>query len=83
MQVPGEPEQHGGGLTFLDGELSEVALDDDEATSFLAMACRKLERPDEARSWYDRAVKWADEGHSRDPDLPRLRAEAAQVLGVR
>lgn len=27
----------GGGLTFLDGELSEVALDDEEATTFLAL----------------------------------------------
>jgi hypothetical protein len=36
MAVQGEPQQ-GGGLTFLDGELSEVALDDDEAQSFLAM----------------------------------------------
>ena len=37
MALQGEPEHHAGGLTFLDGEVSEVALDDDEATSFLAM----------------------------------------------
>jgi hypothetical protein len=36
MAVQGEPQQ-GGGLTFLDGELSEVALDDDETQTFLAM----------------------------------------------
>jgi hypothetical protein len=36
MAVQGEPEQ-GGGLTCLDGELSEVALDDGEAQTFLAM----------------------------------------------
>lgn len=36
MALQGEP-QHGRGLTFLDGELSEVALDDDESTSFLAL----------------------------------------------
>jgi hypothetical protein len=36
VALQGEP-QHGGGLTFLDGELSEVALDDDEATTFLAL----------------------------------------------
>src|SRR5216683_6160201 len=32
VALQGEPERHGGGLTFLDGELSEVSLDDDEAT---------------------------------------------------
>ena len=32
-----EDPHHGGGLTFLDGELSEVNLDDDEASSFLAL----------------------------------------------
>src|SRR3982750_4566165 len=36
MAVQGEPQQ-AGGLTFLDGELSEVALDAGEATTFLAM----------------------------------------------
>ncbi len=36
VALQGEPQQ-GGGLTFLDGELSEVALDDDEASSFLAL----------------------------------------------
>jgi hypothetical protein len=36
VALRGEAEQ-GGGLTFLDGELSEVVLDDDEAQTFLAM----------------------------------------------
>ncbi len=36
MAVQGEPRQ-AGGLTFLDGEMSEVALDDDEAATFLAL----------------------------------------------
>ena len=36
MALQGEP-QHVGGLTFLDGEVSEVTLDDDEAASFLAL----------------------------------------------
>jgi len=35
VALQGEPQQ--AGLTFLDGELSEVALDDDEASSFLAL----------------------------------------------
>ena len=33
----GEPQQRAGGLTFLDGELSEVSLDDAEAATFLAL----------------------------------------------
>ncbi|HYH48337.1 MAG TPA: hypothetical protein VEG38_02200 [Acidimicrobiia bacterium] len=37
MAVQGEPQQGGGGLTFLDGELSEVSLDDAEASTFLAL----------------------------------------------
>jgi hypothetical protein len=37
VALQGEPQQGGGGLTFLDGELSEVALDDDEASTFLAL----------------------------------------------
>jgi hypothetical protein len=37
VALQGEPQQQAGGLTFLDGELNEVSLDDDEATSFLAM----------------------------------------------
>ena len=37
MAVQGEPQHRGGGLTFLDGELSDVALDDDEASTFLAL----------------------------------------------
>ena len=36
VALHGEPLQ-GGGLTFLDGEVSEVSLDDGEATTFLAL----------------------------------------------
>ena len=37
VALPGEPQQGRGGLTFLDGELSEVALDGDEAATFLTL----------------------------------------------
>jgi hypothetical protein len=37
VALQGEPQPGGGGLTFLDGELSEVVLDDAEASTFLAM----------------------------------------------
>lgn len=37
MALQGEPQQGGKGLTFLDGEVSQVALDDEEAASFLVL----------------------------------------------
>ncbi len=37
MALPGEPQQGGKGLTFLDGEVSEVVLDGEEASSFLVL----------------------------------------------
>jgi hypothetical protein len=37
VALPGDPQQGRGGLTFLDGEVSEVGLDDDEASTFLAL----------------------------------------------
>lgn len=37
MALQGEPQRGGKGLTFLDGEVSQVALDDEEAASFLVL----------------------------------------------
>jgi hypothetical protein len=37
VALPGEPQQGRRGLTFLDGELSEVALDGDEAATFVTL----------------------------------------------
>jgi hypothetical protein len=37
VALQGEPQQGGSGLTFLDGEVSEVSLDDEESSTFLAL----------------------------------------------
>jgi eukaryotic-like serine/threonine-protein kinase len=49
---------------------------------FLAMANRKLDRKDEARKWYDRAVEWTVKKGPKDDTLRRYRAEAAALLGI-
>jgi serine/threonine protein kinase/Flp pilus assembly protein TadD len=47
---------------------------------FLAMAYWRLGDKQQARAWYDRAVRWMDEHQPRDEKLRRCRAEAAAVL---
>ncbi|HKB00959.1 MAG TPA: tetratricopeptide repeat protein, partial [Gemmataceae bacterium] len=49
---------------------------------FLAMANWKLDRKDEARKWYDRAVEWTAKKGPKDDTLRRYRAEAAALLGI-
>ena len=49
---------------------------------FLAMANWKLDRKDEAREWYDRAVEWAVKKAPKDEELRRFKAEAAALMGV-
>jgi serine/threonine protein kinase/Tfp pilus assembly protein PilF len=49
---------------------------------FLAMAHWKLNERDTARQWYDKAVAWIEVARLNDPELPRFRDEAAQLLGV-
>jgi serine/threonine protein kinase/Tfp pilus assembly protein PilF len=50
---------------------------------FLAMACRRLGRRDEARAWHDRAVRWMAEHKPNDDELHRFRAEAAELLQIK
>jgi eukaryotic-like serine/threonine-protein kinase len=50
---------------------------------FLAMAHWQLGNKDEARRWYDKAVKWMEEHAPKNVELTRFRAEAAELLGVR
>jgi tetratricopeptide (TPR) repeat protein len=47
---------------------------------FLAMAHWQLGDKKQARSWYDRAMRWMDENRSRDEKLRRWRVEAAALL---
>jgi eukaryotic-like serine/threonine-protein kinase len=50
---------------------------------YLAMACWKTERKDQARNWYDQAVAWMDKQRLQDEETRRLRAEAEKVLGLK
>jgi serine/threonine protein kinase len=55
----------------------------DPTAGFLfAIAHGRLGHPREARDWYDRAVGWMDRLGLRSDGLPRLRAEAAALLGL-
>jgi serine/threonine-protein kinase len=47
---------------------------------FLAMAHWRLGHRDEARAWFDRAVKWMDRHKPNDGELRRFRAEAEALL---
>jgi tetratricopeptide (TPR) repeat protein len=49
---------------------------------FLAMVHWKLNRKDEAREWYDRAVKWSEKKEPKNEELRRFKAEAATLLGI-
>jgi serine/threonine protein kinase/Tfp pilus assembly protein PilF len=49
---------------------------------FLAMANWKLDRKDEARKFYDRAVEWMVKKAPEEEEFPRFRAEAAALLGI-
>jgi tetratricopeptide (TPR) repeat protein len=51
-------------------------------TFFLAMASWQLGKAEEARQWYDRAVRWMEKYQPRDEELRRFRAEAAKLLGI-
>jgi serine/threonine-protein kinase len=49
---------------------------------YLAMAYSRLGQDQEARSWYDKAVQWIDKNAPQE-ELRRLRAEAAELLGIK
>jgi tetratricopeptide (TPR) repeat protein len=49
---------------------------------FLAMAEWQLGNKDTAREWYDKAVEWMEKNSSRNEELIRFRAEAAELLGL-
>ncbi len=48
---------------------------------FLALAHARLGNREQARDWFDRAVKWMDKNQPQDHELQRFRAEAEAVLG--
>jgi hypothetical protein len=49
---------------------------------FLSMAHWQLGHKEEARKWYDKAVEWTEKNNPKEEDLPRFRAEAAELLGI-
>jgi len=49
---------------------------------FLAMSHHHLGQTDEARKWYDKAAEWMDKNQSKDDELRRFRAEAAELLDI-
>jgi hypothetical protein len=43
----------------------------------------KLDRKDEARKWYDRAVEWiAKHAPSKELEIHGFRSEAAALMGI-
>jgi tetratricopeptide (TPR) repeat protein len=49
---------------------------------FLGMVKWRLGEKEEARRWYDKAVKWADKNKPNDEGLKRFRHEAAALLKI-
>jgi serine/threonine protein kinase/Tfp pilus assembly protein PilF len=49
---------------------------------FLSMAYWRLGKKEDARNWYERAVKWMEKNQPRNEELRRFRAEAARLLGA-
>jgi hypothetical protein len=49
---------------------------------FLAMAHWQVGEKEEARRWYDKAVRWTKTNYPDDRQLRQFGAEAAQLLGI-
>jgi eukaryotic-like serine/threonine-protein kinase len=49
---------------------------------FIAMVHWQRGNKEEARRWYQQAVDWMQKHQPGDPDWPRFRAEAAELLGI-
>src|SRR5262249_30049647 len=50
---------------------------------FLAMAHWRLGDREQARKWYDQAVRWTEKNRPEDEELRCFRAEAAELLGIK
>jgi tetratricopeptide (TPR) repeat protein len=49
---------------------------------FVAMVHWRLDRKDEARQWYNKAVAWMEKHQPKNEELRRFRAEAEELLGI-
>src|SRR5262249_48703980 len=61
----------------------ELGFGEDVVGLFAAMAHWQLGSKDEARRRFEEAARRMDRSKSQDPNLRRIRAEAAQLLGIR
>jgi serine/threonine protein kinase len=50
---------------------------------FAAMAHWQLGEKEQARKWYERAMRWMEKNRPKGPELDRFRHEAAELLGVK
>jgi tetratricopeptide (TPR) repeat protein len=50
---------------------------------FLAMAHGRLGEKEQGRKWYDKGVEWMEKTDSDDAGLKHMRAEAAELLGIK
>jgi hypothetical protein len=72
----------------IDAERRSIELDrhpiggDSRQWFLLAMAHHQLSACDEARNWYDKAVRWMEANGPNAEDLRSLRIEASQLLGI-
>jgi serine/threonine protein kinase len=62
-----------------------ITLGSDIASTwfYLAMANSRLGKDENARTWHDKAVQWMDKNAPQDEWLRPLRAEAAELLGIK
>jgi hypothetical protein len=49
---------------------------------FVAMAHWQLNRREEARTWFSKAVDWMDQNQPDDDELDRIRVVSTGVIGV-
>ena len=50
---------------------------------FLGMAYWKLGNKEQGRLWYDKALEWMDKNRPYNGELKHIRAEAAELLGIK
>jgi serine/threonine protein kinase/Tfp pilus assembly protein PilF len=72
-----------GALEALDRSMQLQKGGDSADWFFAAMAHWQLSDKNQARKWYDRAVRWMEKNRPKDKELRRFRREAAALLGVK
>jgi serine/threonine protein kinase/tetratricopeptide (TPR) repeat protein len=70
-----------GAIAELDQAVALRSGGDGREWLLLSLAHARLGEQDRARGWYDRAVKWLEDGRAEDATLHQLRAEVVAALG--